>query len=162
MDGALAGFRADGMTFVGSVDQQRNNIDNAAGGQAVMRAILAKYPNVRGVLAYNDDSVAGAIGAAKSAGDAPGKKILFVSRNGEPQAIPLIKQGELLATCDINPIGIGEDAAQAAIDQILGRKHYDGNVQIPPPKASCLVDQQNVGGYQEWDQRIPYAKITER
>jgi len=60
IDGALAGFKANGMKFVGNVNQQRNNIDNAAGGQAVMRAILAKYPGVRGVLSYNDDSVAGA------------------------------------------------------------------------------------------------------
>jgi ABC-type sugar transport system substrate-binding protein len=162
IDGALAEFRAKGLNFVGSVAQQHNEQGNAAGGQTVMRGILAKFPDVKGVLAYNDESVAGAIAAAKSAGADPGKKILFVSRNGSDQGVDLIKQGSLFATCDVYPVEVGQIAAQAAADQILARKQYDGAAAIPPPSGDCLVDAQKVDTYKKWDQRVTYVKFKAR
>jgi len=160
IDGALAEFKAKGLDFVGSVAQQHNEQGNAAGGQSVMRAILAKYPDVQGVLAYNDESVTGAIAAAKSAG--ADKKITFVSRNGSNAGADLVKQGALAATCDVFPVEIGQIAAQAAADQLLGRKNYDNAAAIPPPTTNCLVDASNVDAYKKWDQRVPFVKFKAR
>jgi ribose transport system substrate-binding protein len=156
LKGAQAALKAGGMNVVGDVDQQRNLSDNAAGGQQVMQGILQRFPDVKGVFVYNDDSALGAIAAAKAAG----KKILFTSRNGSQDAVDAIKKGDLLATCDIDPIAFGRTMGQAIVDQITRKKHLTNNFKLRSPDASkCLVTKQNVAKFKPWNKRIKYVKI---
>lgn len=156
LQGAQAALKKAGVTLVGDLNQQRNLSDNSAGGQQVMQGILQRYPDVQGVFAYNDDSALGAIAAAKSAG----KQILFTSRNGSQEAVDAIKKGDLLATCDINPIDFGRTMGQAIVDQISGAKSFKNNQKLQSPDVSkCLVTKANVAKFKPWNQRIKYVNI---
>jgi ribose transport system substrate-binding protein len=163
LDGATATMKAAGMKFVGSRGAQRNPTDIASGGQKVMQALLQKYPNLRGVVAYNDDSALGAIAAIKAAGKKPGKDILIVSRNGAPAAIAAVRKGDLFATCDIGIPTLGITLGNAVRDHLAGKRSYQRTAKItPPPAAKCIVNKQNVAKYRPWEKQIKYASIKER
>jgi ribose transport system substrate-binding protein len=156
LEGANKALQEAGVQIVGSVDQQRNLQDNAAGGQQVMQGILQRYPDVQGVFSYNDDSALGAIAATKAAG----KKVLFTSRNGSADAIAAIKSGDLLATCDIDPVTLGQNLGKAVVAQVSGSKTYDHSAKLPSPDASqCLITKENVDSWKPYEQRIGYQKI---
>jgi ABC-type sugar transport system substrate-binding protein len=131
-----------------------------------MQGLLQRFPNLKGVFVYNDDSAEGAIAAIHTAH----KHILVASRNGEPPAVDLVKRGELLATCDIDPITIGEKLGTAVVQQVAGQKKFWGVKLHGPPAAEksalwpkgCLITKQNASRYVPWDKRIRYANIGER
>lgn len=155
--GALQAFNDAGMTVVGDVEQQRNLDDNAAGGQAVMQSILQRFPDVDGVFVYNDDSALGAIAAAKQAG----ATVKFTSRNGTADAVAAVKAGDLLATCDIQPVALGAALGQAVVDQLTGAHSYQNNESIPPPDSSaCLVTADNVDSWKPSEELVEYRDIT--
>ena len=156
VEGAMKALSEAGVTIVGDVEQQRNLTDNAAGGQTVMQGILQSHPDVQGVFVYNDDSALGAIAAAKAAG----KTVLFTSRNGSADGVAAVKNGSLLATCDIDPIGLGHQLGQAIVDKLAGRESPAVNTQLPSPDASnCLITKDNADSWQPYDQRIKYQDI---
>jgi ribose transport system substrate-binding protein len=159
--GAMKTMKAGGLKIVGDPSKQRNATDIASGAQPIMQGLLARYPNLKGMFVYNDDSALGAISAIRAAGKRG--KIVVVSRNGEDPAIAAIKAGDLLATCDINPIELGEDAGTAIVKQLTGKAHYKNNFVLPSPDASkCLVTKANVNKYVSWSKRIHYVPIAER
>jgi len=159
--GALKAMKEGGLKIVGDPSKQRNATDIASGAQPIMQGLLARYPNLKGMFVYNDDSALGAISAIRAAGKRG--QIVVVSRNGEDPAIAAIKSGDLLATCDINPIELGEDIGKAIVKHVSGKVHYANNVNLPSPSASkCLVTKANVGRYRSWSKRIHYVKIAER
>jgi ribose transport system substrate-binding protein len=159
--GALKEMKKGGLKIVGDPSKQRNATDIASGAQPIMQGLLARYPNLKGMFVYNDDSAIGAISAIRAAGKRG--KIVVVSRNGEDPAIAAIKSGDLLATCDINPIELGEDIGGAIVKHLSGKVHYKNNFNLPSPDASkCLVTKANVGRYRSWSKRIHYVKIAEQ
>lgn len=159
--GALKAMTKAGLKIVGDPGKQRNATDIASGAQPIMAGLLARYPNLKGMFVYNDDSAAGAISAIRAAGKRG--KILVVSRNGEDTAIAEIKSGDLLATCDINPIALGENAGIAVVKELTGKAHYENDYNLPSPSAKgCLVTKANVGSYVSWSKRIHYVTIAER
>lgn len=155
--GALKAFDDAGLTVVGDIEQQRNLDDNAAGGQAVMQSILQRFPDVDGVFVYNDDSVLGAIAAAKQAG----ASVKFTSRNGTADAVAAVKAGDLLATCDIQPVALGQALGQAVVDQLTGKHQYTGSESISPPDSSaCLVTADNADSWKPSEDLVEYRDIT--
>ncbi|MDL9978686.1 sugar ABC transporter substrate-binding protein [Microbacterium sp. ASV49] len=154
--GATKALQEAGMTIVGNVEQQRNLTDDANGGKTVMQGILQQNPDVKGVFVYNDETVLGAIAVAKQAG----KNILFTSRNATIDAINAIKAGDLLGTCDIQPVQMGELLATAIVAEITGRKTYTKSEQIPSPSAEkCMVTKDNVSEWKSPEQLVNYVKI---
>jgi ABC-type sugar transport system substrate-binding protein len=163
LDGAEKSLKAAGMKFVGNRNSQRNRTDIASGGQQVMQAILQKYPNVKGVVAFNDDTALGAIAAIKAAGKKPGKDIFLVSRNGSPDAVAKVRAGELLSTCDTAIVQHGLLMGAAIRNQLSGTRAYKNNAKIPPPGAAqCIVTKRNISKYLPWDKQVKYVKIQER
>lgn len=155
--GALKAFDDAGLTVVGDIEQQRNLDDNAAGGQAVMQSILQRFPDVDGVFVYNDDSVLGAIAAAKQAG----ASVKFTSRNGTADAVAAVKAGDLLATCDIQPVALGRALGQAVVDQLTGKHEYTDSESISPPDSSaCLVTADNADSWKPSEELVEYRDIT--
>jgi ribose transport system substrate-binding protein len=155
--GALKAFEDAGVTVVGDIEQQRNLDDNAAGGQAVMQSILQRFPDVDGVFVYNDDSVLGAIAAAKQAG----ATVKFTSRNGTADAVAAVKAGDLLATCDIQPVALGRALGQAVVDQLTGKHDFQNSESIPPPDSSaCLVTADNADSWKPSEDLVEYRDIT--
>ena len=159
--GAIKAMKQGGLKIVGDPSKQRNATDIASGAQPIMQGILARFPNLKGMFVYNDDSALGAISAIRAAGKRG--KIVVVSRNGEDPAISAIKSGDLLATCDINPIQLGQNLGTAIVKQVSGKAHYKNNFALPSPSVKgCLVTKANVDKYVSWAKRIHYVKIAER
>jgi erythritol transport system substrate-binding protein len=156
----ISTLQSQGFTLVGSIDQQRDTTDDASGGQQVMQAVLQKYPDISGVLAYNDGAALGTIAAVKALGLKG--KIAVTGRNAYPDAIAAVKSGDLLATCDIKAGPSGEAVGQAIVDQISGKVKYAHNKAVPNPAGSCIVDASNVGTFKTFDQQIQYTSITTR
>lgn len=156
--GAMRALEESDVEIVGDVENQRNLVDNAAGGQEVMQGIIQQFPDVDAVFVYNDDSVLGAIAAAKAAG----LDIKFTSRNGSRAAVEAVMAGDLLATCDIKPVEMGAALGDAIIAQIEGEADYRDNAQIPSPDASgCLVTADNADQWIPWNERIEVREIAE-
>lgn len=154
--GALRAFKEAGLTIVGDVEQQRNLDDNSGGGKEVMQGILQSHPDIQGVFAYNDDSAIGAIAAAKQVG----ASVLFTSRNGTSDAVSSIKAGDLLASCDIQPIQLGKAMGQAVADHLKGVTTVTGSTQIEgPPSDDCLITEANAGDWKPYEEQVDYANI---
>jgi ribose transport system substrate-binding protein len=153
--GALQALKAAGVTVVGDVEQQRNLADNADGGKKIMQGILQQFPDVQGVFAYNDDSALGAISAARQVG----AHVQFTSRNGTADAVAAIKNGELLATCDLQPIQLGQALGKAIIEQITGKKQFTQTAIAAPDSQQCLITSQNAGAWKPYEKQVEYKNI---
>ena len=154
--GAMRALEEADLEIVGDLESQRNLTDNAAGGQTIMQGIIQQFPEIDGVFAYNDDTALGAIAAARAAGI----EIAVTSRNGSDDAIAAIRAGDLLATCDIEPVEFGAALGDAIIAYI--EEGGQGMVEIPGPDASdCLVTVDNVDDWVPWHERIEQRDIEE-
>lgn len=156
--GATDAFQSLGNKIDGDSAAQRNLSNDSAGGQQVMQGLLQRFPNLQGVFTYDDATAIGAAAATKAAG----KTILFASRNATPEGIAAVKDGTLLATCDLNVIGLGQAIGNAMIDQITGKHDYEHSEQIPSLDASgCVVNKDNVDSFVPANERIPYQTIPQ-
>ncbi len=154
--GAMRAFEEAGLEIVGDIEQQRNLDDNADGGKKVMQGILQSHPDIEGVFAMNDDTAIGAIAAAKQAG----ADVLFTSRNGTADGVGAVKAGDLLATCDIQPIQVGMAIGQAVADHINGVKEYTGTELLDGPASdSCLITADNVDDWKPYEEQVQYKDI---
>lgn len=66
--------------------------------QKAAASFIAKYPDLRGIVAVNDDVATGVVAAIKAAGKIPGKDILVVGANGSTDGINRVADGTQLAT----------------------------------------------------------------
>ncbi|NUH40155.1 sugar ABC transporter substrate-binding protein [Streptomyces samsunensis] len=153
--GAAEALEDAGMTIVGDIEQQRNLSDNSEGGNKVMQGILQRFPDVQGVFAYNDDSALGAIAAAKQAG----KSVKFTSRNGTADAVAAIKSGDLLATCDLQPVQLGQALGKAILAELKGTAELDNTAIEPPNAGDCLITADGVAAWKPYEQQVNYRKI---
>ena len=163
IDQAMEAFDECGLSFVGDRDQQRNPTDLAGGGRDVMQSILQRFPNLKGLYAYNDDTALGAISAITAAGREG--EILIVSRNATPEAIAAIQSGELYASCDIGGLEMGLLAGLAVVRLVTGEADYSDNEHIPWESdaggENCILDQSSVADYVPPDERVPLVDIQE-
>lgn len=88
---AAAYAAEDGLEVVGTFD---NPNDTVAGGESMMGPILSKYPDIKGLLAYNDPTAIGATAAAKAAMT----ELTAFGVNGEDAGIEAVKSGKLSLT----------------------------------------------------------------
>jgi ribose transport system substrate-binding protein len=157
--GAVEALKAAGMKVVGDANKQRNLKDNADGGREVMQGLLQRFPNLKGVFAYNDDSALGAIAVIKQAK----RDIKVTSRNGSKEAVAAIVKGDLLATCDIGALEVGQTVGKAIAEQIAGGGEAQSMTSLEAPDPSeCLVTKDNADQYQAPDEKISYADIKQR
>ncbi|GAA4038510.1 sugar ABC transporter substrate-binding protein [Nonomuraea soli] len=102
---------------------------------------------LKGIWTFNDVS---AIGAASSTGGdfSP----VIVSINGQPDVVPLIKAGKVLATFSVPYEKTGQAMAYAALRALCGGKVPDV-IHIPTAK----LDKSNVGSYRPLQERVDDA-----
>lgn len=156
--GATAAFQEQGNIIDGDLAAQRNLTNDSAGGQAVMQGLIQRFPNLKAVFTYDDATAIGAAAAAKAAG----KSILFASRNATPEGIAAVKDGTLVATCDLDTVGLGQAVGKAIIDQVTGKHTYQNSEQIPSLDVSkCVITKDNVDTFVPADKRIPYVDIPQ-
>jgi erythritol transport system substrate-binding protein len=83
-------------------------------GFAKMETLLQAHPDVKGVLAGNDEMALGAVAAIEAAGKTPGEDILVMGFDGSPDAVEAIEQGKLLGTV-LQPI---VEATKLLVEQV--------------------------------------------
>ncbi len=88
-------------------------------------------PDIAGVWTANGESAVGAIAAIKRAGKVPGKDVMVVSLNLDPENVELVKKGEQL-------FDIGGHWLQGGFGLILLYDHLNGHT-IPADKANVLL-----------------------
>jgi ribose transport system substrate-binding protein len=88
-----------------------NTTDNASGGQQLTATLLAKYPKVNAIWAYNDNTALGASAAVIAAGgkvsDGTSAGVIITGANGDTDAIQAVQQGRLTATWDSDNVEFG-------------------------------------------------------
>lgn len=97
----------DGLDVVATIS---NSGDDVPGGQQATGPLLQRYPNLKGMLAYNDESALGAASAAQ----AVGKKLIVFGSNGEDEGIVGIKAGKYMLTIQPPVAGWAKELVAAA------------------------------------------------
>jgi erythritol transport system substrate-binding protein len=103
-------------------------------GQEKMESLLSKNPNVKGVIAGNDEMALGAINALKEKGKLDQVKVLGF--DGNPDAVNAVKNGEMVATV-LQPIVEGTNKAIAQLDGVI----KNGQTGVPDEKQAldCVL-----------------------
>jgi ribose transport system substrate-binding protein len=133
-----------GLTVLGRAD---NPTDDASGGERAMTGLLGRYPQLDGIIAYNDPTALGAVAAARS----QGKTIIAIGLNGASDGITGVRSGRLAATVQI-------DAPRMMAEFVKGALIYAANpnaklppiVRVPPH----LVTKANVDKLPTWDEEV--------
>ncbi|WP_375399445.1 sugar ABC transporter substrate-binding protein [uncultured Amnibacterium sp.] len=110
-----------GLKFLGEVDAQS---DNAAGASAAAGSLLAKYPTVKTIFAYNDNT---GLAASSTARGSSRTDVRIVASDGQPAAIAGVKSGVLWGVTQIDFKAIGTNQADAAMVLIGSPK-----AKVPP------------------------------
>lgn len=134
----------EGLTVI---DTQDNPSDDVTGGEKAGNALLQRNQEVDSVIGYNDPSALGAVIAAR----ATDRDITVVGLNGSSDGIEGVKSGRLLATVQVDPIGIGAQTAVAAYSLIT-----DQGASLPPIviRPGTLVNQDNVDDIPSWQAQL--------
>jgi ribose transport system substrate-binding protein len=112
-----------GLTVLG---EQDNPTDDVAGAQQAMSALLGKFSNIDGIIAYNDPSALGAYAAARSAG----RMIIAIGQNGGSDARSGVQHGQEAASVFINTPAEGVNFLNGIYDLMA-----NPSVKLPPELA---------------------------
>jgi ribose transport system substrate-binding protein len=122
-----------------------NPSDDIAGGEKAMTTLLGKFPDIKGVIAYNDPSAIGAASAARSQGK---RDLTLGGQNGGSDGLEAIKAGRESYTMKLDSPSMGKEFAWALYDLKQGTK-VPTSVKAGAPQ---LVTKDNVGSVKTWDQ----------
>ncbi len=130
---APAGFK-DAMQTVGAEGWSRCSraeweIDK---GNAVASAMLNEYPNLKALLAGNDNMAIGAVSAVRAAGKQG--KVMVVGYDNINAIKPMLKDGRVLATADqyaAKQAVFGIDTALKALSEHKKQSQVSGVVETP-------------------------------
>ena len=133
-----------GLTVAGNAT---NPSDDIAGGEKAMTTILGKFPDIAGVIGYNDPSAIGAAAAARSQGKTD---LTFGGQNGGSDAFVALKAGRLSYTAKLDPPSMGKFAAWGLYDLLQG-KTVPKTVKAEAPQ---IVTDDNVNDAKTWDDQL--------
>ena len=108
-------------------------------GQEKMESLLSKNPDVKGVIAGNDEMALGAINALKEKGKLDQVKVLGF--DGNQDAVNAVKKGEMVATV-LQPIVEGTNKAITELDSVI----KNGSTGVPDEKQALdctLINKDN-------------------
>jgi ABC-type sugar transport system substrate-binding protein len=136
--------KQNGLTVLGSQD---NPSDDVTGGEKAANGLLQRYPDMNGVIGYNDPSALGAATAARGVG----RKIVAVGLNGSSDGIAAVKTGRIAATVQVDPIGWGSQLVFASYNLITKQN-------LPLPKIivrpAALITKANVSSSPSWNAQL--------
>ena len=133
-----------GLTVVGKASNQSDDI---AGGEQAMTELLGNYPDIRGVIGYNDPSAIGAAAAARAQGK---EGLVFGGQNGGSDALEAIDAGRLSYTAKLDPPSMGKFAAWGLYNLLQGNE-IPKTVKAEAPE---IVTADNVGDVESWDDQL--------
>ncbi|MEV5463358.1 ABC transporter permease/substrate-binding protein [Streptomyces sp. NPDC002788] len=120
------------------VAQQPADFDRTK-GLDVMSNLLQAHPDVRGVIAANDEM---ALGAVKALGSKAGKSVSVVGFDGTPDGLKAVEGGTLYASVAQQPSHLGRIAVDNALKALQGKK-VEETVKVPVK----VVTKENVAGF---------------
>jgi ribose transport system substrate-binding protein len=124
-----------------------NPTDDIAGGEKAMTQLLGKFPDIKGVIGYNDPSAIGAASAARAQGT---PDLVFGGQNGGSDALEAIKAGRLSYSVKLDPPSMGKAFAWGLYDIKQGTD-VPKTVKAGKPE---LVTEENVDQVQTWDDQL--------
>jgi ABC-type sugar transport system substrate-binding protein len=133
-----------GLTVPGNAS---NPSDDIAGGEKAMTQLIGEFPDMRGVIGYNDPSAIGAASAARSQGLTD---LAFGGQNGGSDALEAIRAGRLTYSAKLDPPSMGKAFAWGLYNLSQGKK-VPKTVKAGPPK---LVTEENVDEVTPWDEEL--------
>ena len=133
-----------GLTVVGKASNQSDDI---AGGEQAMTELLGNYPDIKGVIGYNDPSAIGAAAAARSQGK---EGLVFGGQNGGSDALEAIKAGRLSYTAKLDPPSMGKFAAWGLYNLLQG-KTIPKTIKAEAPE---IVNSDNIDSVKSWDDQL--------
>lgn len=109
------------------VASQTANFDRTE-GLTVTENLLQAHPDLRAVVAANDEMALGAIEAINGSGRVAGEDVLVTGFDANDDAIDAVSEGSMLLTVEQQPDQMGEVAIQTAQDLLDGE---DVDSEIP-------------------------------
>jgi ribose transport system substrate-binding protein len=113
--GFEAGAKAAGLSYVG----QQYDDDDPAKAAAIVKAVLAKNPDLKGIFATNLFSAEGAASGIREAGQLG--KVKIVGFDAGPKQVEDLKNGIVQALIAQKPAEIGADGVQQAYNALTGK-----------------------------------------
>jgi ribose transport system substrate-binding protein len=135
---------AFGLTVAGNAS---NPSDDIAGGEIAGTELLANYPDLAGVIAYNDPSAVGANAAARSQGK---DGLAFGGQNGGSDGLEAVAGGRINYTIQLDAPSIGQYAAWGLYNVKQGNE-VPKTVKAGDPK---LITSENVGSATTWADQL--------
>jgi ribose transport system substrate-binding protein len=133
-----------GLNVVGNAS---NPSDDIAGGEKAMTELLGNFPDITGVIGYNDPSAIGAASAARAQGKTD---LVFGGQNGGSDALEALKAGRLSYSVKLDPPSMGKAFAWGLYNLEQGNK-VPKTVKAGEPE---LVTEENVDQVQSWDEEL--------
>jgi ribose transport system substrate-binding protein len=135
-----------GLSVVGEQDV---TVTNVSGGQTAMTGLLGKYPDIQGILAFNDTTAVGAYTAARDEGKST---IKIVGINGSSTGIDAVKAGHVAAIIQVDAVGQGMEAALGAYDALTKQHLPIPKVVVRPPRA--IITKADVAKVPSWHKEL--------
>jgi ribose transport system substrate-binding protein len=135
---------AFGLNVAGNASNQSDDI---AGGEVAGTELLANYPDLAGVIAYNDPSAVGASAAARAQGK---EGLAFGGQNGGSDGLEAVRGGRINYTIQLDAPSIGKFAAWGLYNVAQG-KEVPKTVKAGDPK---LVTTENAAEAKSWADQI--------
>ena len=124
-----------------------NPSDDIAGGERAMTELLGNFPDLNGVIGYNDPSAIGAAAAARAQGR---RDLVFGGQNGGSDALEAIRAGRLTYTAKLDPPSMGKFAAWGLYNLLQGNE-VPKTVKAEEPQ---IVTQDNIDDVQSWSEQL--------
>jgi ABC-type sugar transport system substrate-binding protein len=112
-------------------DPRYDNVSDVSEmGRDVTFNVLDDFPQIAGLLPYNDETAHGSIEALRERGLLG--KVKLVSRNGTPKAVEAVRRGWSHGTLDIDCPGIGTALGNLVARQLVGGEQLDDEIAVSP------------------------------
>ncbi len=137
--------------------EYRNLEDVPAGGRAPAERILAEFPDLAGLVPYNDATMLGALPAVEEAGRLGALEI--VSRNGSPDAVAAVIAGKTAGTWDLDASAIGVTLGELVVRRVGGGEPLDEHLMMSP--VGRMITRENAASWRPWSERVDWAPLRE-
>jgi ribose transport system substrate-binding protein len=124
-----------------------NPSDDIAGGEKAMTEILGSFPDIAGVIGYNDPSAIGAAAAGRAQGQTD---LVYGGQNGGSDAFEAIRAGRLDYSAKLDPPSMGKFAAWGLYNLLQGNQ-VPKTVKAEEP---VIVTEDNVDDSPTWDEQL--------
>ena len=158
LHGLVHGVQRAGLTLVNDPfdTRYRNLIDVADGGRLAARNVLADFPQLDGLVPFNDETLLGTLEALRETGRLSEMKM--VSRNGTPAAVQAVAEGLTDGTWDLDCPGIGAAVGELALRQLVGGETLRGELKLAP--IGRMVTAAEAAAWVPWSDRVTYRPLT--